>query len=82
MRKPIFRVSDQVRHKLYNYSRWLEAQNFGFRKKRNRTIYVAKTKPLISCTVTVKQIYTFVFAYAEGRFSHDWAHMFLPVLVR
>ena len=29
---------------LYSHRRWLEAGNFGFRKKRNCTIRVAKTK--------------------------------------
>ena len=36
---------------LYNHRRWLEARNFGFRKKRDCTICVAKTKALISCAV-------------------------------
>ena len=39
------------------------------------TIYVAKTKALISCPVTVavtaQLICAFVFAYAKSRFSHD-----------
>ena len=34
--------------RLYSYWRLLEAWNFGFRKKRNCTIQVAKTKALIS----------------------------------
>ena len=38
-------------------------------------IYVAKTKALISCTVTAQLICTFVFAYAKSRFSHDAAQM-------
>ena len=46
---------------LYCHRRWLEAWNFGFRKKRDCTIYVAKTKALIS------------FAW----FSHDAAHIFV-----
>ena len=37
---------------------------FGFSKKKDCTIYVAKTKALISCA--------FVFAYAKNRFSHTW----------
>ena len=39
--------------------------------------YVAKTKALISCAVTVAAmlICAFVFAYAKSRFSHDTAHM-------
>ena len=36
---------------LCSHRRWLEAWNFGFRKKRNCSIYVAKTKALISCAV-------------------------------
>ena len=35
------------------------------------TISVAKTKALISCTVTAQLICTFVFAYAKNRFSND-----------
>ena len=41
------------------------------------TIYVAKTKVLISFAVTAKLICVFVFAYAKSRFSHDAAHIFL-----
>ena len=53
---------------LYSFRRLLEARNFGFRKKRDCTIYVAKTKALISFCV-------FVFAYAKIRFSHIAAHI-------
>ena len=60
---------------LYKHRRWLEAWNFGFRKKRNCTIYVAKTKALISCMVTAQLICAFVFAYALSRFSHDVAQI-------
>ena len=44
--------SDQVptKTRLYGYRRWLEAGNFGFRK-RNCTICVVKTKVLISFAV-------------------------------
>ena len=62
---------------LYSH-RWLEAgnfENFGFRKKRNSTIRVAKTKTLISFAVTAKLICAFVFAYADCWFSHAVAHM-------
>ena len=38
------------------------------------SIYVVKTKALISFAVTVKLICIFVFAYAKSRFSHDAAH--------
>ena len=42
---------------------------------RDRTIYVAKTKAVISFAVTAKLICVFVFAYAKCWFSHDTAHM-------
>ena len=57
--------------RLYNYRRWLEARNFGY---RDCTIHVAKTKAMISFTVTAKLICVFVFAYAKRRFSHNEAH--------
>ena len=42
----------------------------------NCTIYVAKTKALISFAVTAKLICVFVFAYAKCWFSRDAAHIF------
>ena len=43
-------------------------------------MYVAKTKALISFSVTfavtAKLICVFVFAYAKSRFSHDAAHKY------
>ena len=77
MRKPVFGVSDQVPHKpgLYNHTRWLEAWNFGYRKKRDCSIGVAKTKALISFGLTGKLICVFVFAYANIRFSHNEAQI-------
>ena len=39
------------------------------------SIYVAKTKGLISCAVTAELICGFVFAYAKSWFSHDAAHI-------
>ena len=62
---------------LYSHRRWLEAWNFGFRKQRDCTIRVAKTKALISFAVTAKLICVFVFAYAQIRFSHVAAHIIL-----
>ena len=41
--------------RLYSYRRWLEAGNFVYWKKRNCTIYVAKTKALISFAVICKK---------------------------
>ena len=42
---------------------------------RNCTFCVAKTKELISCTVTAQLIYPFVLVYAKILFSHDEAHL-------
>ena len=38
---------------------------FRFRRLRHCTIYVAKTKALISCAVTMRLIWAFVFANAK-----------------
>ena len=72
-RKSVFGVSKKVRHKpgCTSTEDGLEAWNFGFRKKRDCTLYVAKTKALIICTVTAHLICGFVFAYAKYRFSYD-----------
>ena len=51
------------------------ARDLKFRKYRNDTIYVAKTKVLISCTVTIQLICAFVIAYAKSRFSRDVANI-------
>ena len=61
--------------RLRNYWMRLETLNFRFRKWRDCTIRVAKTKTLISFPVTVKLICVFVFAYAKIRFSHVAAHI-------
>ena len=66
-------VSDQVQHKPYCS---VTEDNFGFRKKRNWYIRKAKTKALVSFTVTAKLICVFVFAYADCWFSHAVAHIF------
>ena len=58
------------------WGRWLEAGNFGFRKKRNCTVHVVKTKALISFAVTAKLICAFVFANANCWFSHAKAHFY------
>ena len=47
----------------------------GFRKLRNCTIHVGKTKALISFAVTAKLICVFVFPYANCWFSHEAAQM-------
>ena len=44
-------------------------------------IYVAKTKVLISFTITSKLICAFVFAYAKCWLSHDVAHFSIHLLL-
>ena len=77
LRKPVFRGfrPGLTQTRMYSYWRWLEAGNFIFRKQRNCTSCVAKTKTLISFAVTAKVICVFVFAYAKRWFSHVLAHM-------
>ena len=48
---------------------------FQIKKKRDCTIRVAKTKALISFTVSAKLICAFVFAYADCWFSHAVAQL-------
>ena len=71
MRKPVFRVYDQVQHKP-----GCAVTEDSEKNKGDCTIYVAETKALISCTVNTQLICVFVFAYAEIWFSHDAAHMY------
>ena len=67
VRKPVFKVSDQVLHKMgctVTEDGWkLEISDLGSRGS------MAKTKALISFSICV-----FVFAYGRSRFSHDVAH--------
>ena len=76
MRKPIFGGfrPGPTQTWLYSHRRWLVACNFGFRKERDCTIRIAKTKALISCAVTAQLICVFVFAYAK-KFSYNAAHI-------
>ena len=67
---------------LYSRRRWLEALNFRFRKWRDFSLRVAKTKSLISFAVTAKLICVFVFAYAKSRFSHNEAHLILQWITK
>ena len=55
----------------------LKAWNFGFKKKRNGTILVAKTKALISFAVTAKLICAFLYAKAKIWFSHAAAQLLI-----
>ena len=63
-RKPVFGVSDQVRHKLgctVTEDGWRLAISVS-RKKRDCTIYITKTKALISSRVVGQLIFAFVSA--------------------
>ena len=67
MRKPVFGVSDLVQHKpaCTCHRRRPEAWNFGFKKKRDCTIRVAKPNAMIGFAVTAQPICAFVFAYRQ-----------------
>ena len=74
MRKLVFGVSDRVRYKpgCTFTEGWVAGLKFWI---RDCTIYAAKTKAQISCVVNAQQICLFVFANANGRFSHDAAQI-------
>ena len=73
-------VSDQDRHKRGCTAtedwQWPVISDLGSREIIC-TIYEAKTKALINCTVTAQLICSFVFAHAKGRFSRDAAQTYL-----
>ena len=71
MRKPVLRVSDQVRHKPQNMARGLKISDLG----RRGIVLSMKTKALICCMAIMQLICTFVFAYVKSRFSHDVSHI-------
>ena len=58
-----------------------EAGNFDFRKQRNYTICVAKTKAMISFAITAELICSFVFAYTDCWFSHALAQILQVYLI-
>ena len=60
-----------------NWAEQSQASNFRFKKKKNCTIRVVKTKALISFAVTAKLICAFVFAYPKIRFSNDAAQVMM-----
>ena len=74
MRKPTICSSGLTQIGLYSHRSRLETCNFGFKKKRDCTILVAKTKALISCAVTAQMICAFVLAYADCWFSDALPH--------
>ena len=48
--------------------KWLEPLTFGFKKKRDYIIHVAKTKALINFAITARLICVFVFGKAKSGF--------------
>ena len=76
MRKSVFGVSDQVRHKpgctATEDGLRLEISDLG---KIGIVLSLQQKKALISFTVTVQMICAFVFAHAKNRLSHDAAHI-------
>ena len=74
MRKPVFGVSDDVRHKP-----GCTATEDGLRLKISDLENKAKTKALISCAVTAQLICAFVFTYKKIQFSHNEAHLFFCI---
>ena len=72
---------------VYSHRNRLEHWNSGFKKKRDCTICVVKTKALISFAVTAKLICAFVLALAKIKFSYGAAHIqynymyFIPSLI-
>ena len=57
-RKPVFGVSNEVRHKPASQPQKIARD---FSKQRDFTTYIVKTKTLISCVATVQLICTFAF---------------------
>ena len=58
-KKPVFGVSDQVRHipGCTASENKIEAQDFGFMNQGNRTIYVAKTRTMINSCAVIESLF-------------------------
>ena len=82
-RKPVFQVSDKVRHKpgCTITEGGFRSLKFWIKKAGDCTYHVVKTKALISCAVTVQLICAFVFTYAKSRFSYDTAQLISTLLI-
>ena len=76
-RKPVFGVSDQVKHKTACASTE-DGWKLEILDLRRRGI-VLSTKALNSFAVTAKLICAFVFAKAKIRFSHDVAQLCISI---
>ena len=81
-RRQLTHCSEKLIHELLsNISKIMSDTNLSYKRQtlnelryKFGSVYVAKTKVLISFAVTAKLICDFVFAYAKSRFSHDAAH--------
>ena len=63
MRKRIFGVSDKAyTNRAVKPQKMVRGLNFGFRKKKDCTLYEAKTKLLDTCAFTVKLICVLISA--------------------
>ena len=73
MTKPVFRVclTQTGRHSFQKKARSFKPWNFGFKKKSDCTIRVAKTKALISFTAPLFSL------RQKIQFSHDAVHIIL-----
>ena len=60
---------------LYSHRSRRKASDFRFKKKKDCSACVAKTKALISFAVTSKLVCAFVFAYANCWFSDAVVHL-------
>ena len=71
----------QTQTGLYDHSIWLEAWNFGLRKKRDCTIYVAKgnTHHDQLRGYSLADLHLCFHIDSESRFSHDEAYLSLVV---
>ena len=79
-RKPVFGVSDQVRHKLRctaaDNGKRIKILDFGSRSV-DYTIYIITLKTIKGADGS---ICAFVFAYSKTRFSHKAAHTFFLLM--
>ena len=74
-RNPVIRVSDRVYTTRAVQPQKLRLENLKYWNKRGCNISVAKTKKLISCTVTAQLICAFFWHMQKAcRFPHDVAH--------
>ena len=83
MRKPIFSfLTWSNTNQAEQSQKMARGLNFWIQKVEDHcTIYVAKTKALISFTMIGKLICVFVFAYAKRWFSHEAAQIYIRLII-